>query len=399
MPFRSEKQRRFLWSQHPDIAKRWAHDYPQKKKLPMYASDSEKKTPQERADESKAASATYTGQTMPTNNCTSDAKSVARGIYEQFCKKSQTKEVKVSLPRTDKPIEAGQNCCHVKETKQINNGGGETQKVNVSSLFQKLSVVLAQPLQQAMENEQAELEARNAELMPMNAGVKRYAMPAAGTPLPMGMQQPAQPAQPAAPQPAQAPTGSTQATLPPVGGGSNPNANPINSYGGISVNGDLNGNAAFGSPGGGKMAAGQNVFAHPISMDHIPETEILDQLEAEIDDTYLKAAIAKYAGSPAWQRSAGKNEEGGLNAKGRASYNKATGGKLKAPVTESNPKGDRAKRQNSFCSRMCGMKKHETGADTKKDPDSRINKSLRKWNCKCSSAYEFGAKMAASSDI
>jgi hypothetical protein len=33
---------------------------------------------------------------------------------------------------------------------------------------------------------------------------------------------------------------------------------------------------------------------------------------------------------------------------------------------------------------MCGMKKHETGSDTKKDPDSRINKSLRKWNCKCS---------------
>ena len=93
----------------------------------------------------------------------------------------------------------------------------------------------------------------------------------------------------------------------------------------------------------------------------------------------------KKAGSPAWQRSEGKNEEGGLNAKGRASYNRATGGNLKAPVTESNPKGKRAKRQNSFCSRMCGMKKHETGSKTKKDPDSRINKALRKWNCKCGS--------------
>ena len=102
----------------------------------------------------------------------------------------------------------------------------------------------------------------------------------------------------------------------------------------------------------------------------------------------------KQAGSPAWQRSAGKNEEGGLNAKGRASYNKATGGNLKAPVTESNPEGDRAKRQNSFCSRMCGMKRKNTGSDAKKDPDSRINKSLRKWNCKCSSAREFGSKFA-----
>jgi hypothetical protein len=106
--------------------------------------------------------------------------------------------------------------------------------------------------------------------------------------------------------------------------------------------------------------------------------------------------VEKAAGSPAWQRSEGKNEEGGLNAKGRASYNKATGGHLKAPVTESNPSGDRAKRQHSFCSRMCGMKRHETGSKTKKDPDSRINKSLRKWNCKCGSAeFETTADLSA----
>ena len=92
----------------------------------------------------------------------------------------------------------------------------------------------------------------------------------------------------------------------------------------------------------------------------------------------------KQAGSPAWQRSEGKNPEGGLNAKGRASYNKSTGGNLKAPVTEKDPKGDRAKRQNSFCSRMCGMKRVNTGEKTKSDPDSRINKALRRWNCRCS---------------
>ena len=40
------------------------------------------------------------------------------------------------------------------------------------------------------------------------------------------------------------------------------------------------------------------------------------------------------------------------------------------------------------------MKKHETGSKTKKDPDSRINKSLRKWNCKCSSAQMFEEKIA-----
>ena len=93
------------------------------------------------------------------------------------------------------------------------------------------------------------------------------------------------------------------------------------------------------------------------------------------------------ASSPAWQRSAGKNPEGGLNAKGRASYKSETGGTLKAPVTESNPKGERAKRQNSFCSRMCGMKRVNTGSKAQSDPDSRINKSLRKWNCKCGSEH------------
>jgi hypothetical protein len=105
---------------------------------------------------------------------------------------------------------------------------------------------------------------------------------------------------------------------------------------------------------------------------------------ADEDDSEEEGGEEKKAGSPAWQRSEGKNPEGGLNAKGRASYNKATGGKLKAPVTESDPKGDRAKRQNSFCSRMCGMKRVNTGESTKSDPNSRINKALRKWNCRCS---------------
>ena len=80
--------------------------------------------------------------------------------------------------------------------------------------------------------------------------------------------------------------------------------------------------------------------------------------------------------TPAWQRKAGKNPKGGLNAKGRASYNRATGGNLKAP---SKKKGN--KRRKSFCARMKGMKKKLTSAKTARDPDSRINKSLRAWNC------------------
>ena len=81
--------------------------------------------------------------------------------------------------------------------------------------------------------------------------------------------------------------------------------------------------------------------------------------------------------SPAWQRKEGKNPSGGLNAKGRASYNRANPGKpgLKAPQPQGGP------RKKSFCARMSGMKSKLTSSKTANDPNSRINKSLRKWNC------------------
>lgn len=88
------------------------------------------------------------------------------------------------------------------------------------------------------------------------------------------------------------------------------------------------------------------------------------------------------AKSPAWQRSEGKNPEGGLNAKGRASA-KREGHNLKPPVSKekaSKSKTDAARR-SSFCARMTGMKRKLTGSAAAADPDSRINKSLRKWDC------------------
>jgi hypothetical protein len=84
--------------------------------------------------------------------------------------------------------------------------------------------------------------------------------------------------------------------------------------------------------------------------------------------------------SEAWTRKEGKNPSGGLNAKGRASYTKGT---LKPPVSakqaKSSPKA--AARRKGFCARMRGMKKKLTSAKTANDPNSRINKSLRKWDC------------------
>jgi hypothetical protein len=80
------------------------------------------------------------------------------------------------------------------------------------------------------------------------------------------------------------------------------------------------------------------------------------------------------AKTPAWQRKEGKDPKGGLNAKGRASYNKS-GGNLKPPQPEGGP------RRDSFCARMEGMKKKLTSSKTASDPNSRINKSLRAWKC------------------
>ena len=79
--------------------------------------------------------------------------------------------------------------------------------------------------------------------------------------------------------------------------------------------------------------------------------------------------------SPAWTRKEGQDPDGGLNAKGRAAYNKQTGGDLKAPQPEGGP------RKKSFCARMQGMKRKLTSEKTRNDPNSRINKSLRAWKC------------------
>jgi len=85
------------------------------------------------------------------------------------------------------------------------------------------------------------------------------------------------------------------------------------------------------------------------------------------------------AKSPAWTRKEGKNPKGGLNAKGRASAKKQ-GMNLKPPAPNPKTKKD-ASRRKSFCSRMKGMKAKLTSAKTANDPNSRINKSLRAWNC------------------
>ena len=80
--------------------------------------------------------------------------------------------------------------------------------------------------------------------------------------------------------------------------------------------------------------------------------------------------------TPAWQRAAGKNPRGGLNAKGRASYKAQTGGTLKAPVKGAPDSPQEMRRKGSFLTRMGsmpGLLVDEQGDKT------RLKMSLEAW--------------------
>tara|TARA_R100000900_G_scaffold67692_5_gene53957 strand:- start:220 stop:468 length:249 start_codon:yes stop_codon:yes gene_type:complete len=81
------------------------------------------------------------------------------------------------------------------------------------------------------------------------------------------------------------------------------------------------------------------------------------------------------AKSAAWQRKEGQNSEGGLNEKGRKSYEAANpGSDLKAPQPEGGP------RKKSYCARSLGQIK-KYNIDCSKTPDKRACKARRKWKC------------------
>ena len=132
---------------------------------------------------------------------------------------------------------------------------------------------------------------------------------------------------------------------------------------------------------------------------HAPKLELSEKKEVERSYHESEGPVSKKSGGAtvgdasavrldkrprkakggAWTRKEGQNPEGGLNAKGRAAA-KREGNDLKPPAPH--PKTDReAARRKSFCARMSGMKKKLTSSETANDPDSRINKSLRVWNC------------------
>jgi hypothetical protein len=87
-----------------------------------------------------------------------------------------------------------------------------------------------------------------------------------------------------------------------------------------------------------------------------------------------------------WQKVNKKDKTDGMSGKAVKAYRRENpGSKLKTAVTTKPSKlkkgSKSAKRRKSFCARMSGMKKAHASAKTKRDPDSPINKALRRWNC------------------
>ncbi len=151
---------------------------------------------------------------------------------------------------------------------------------------------------------------------------------------------------------------------------------------------------------GSKGAPSKQDFKDSMSEDVVEAEELFDLIEDVIEDIAKENNIdseliwediesipdEELVEIAAWQRKEGKNPEGGLNAKGIAAYRRENpGSKLQMAVTTKPSKlkagSKAANRRKSFCARMGGMKKRLTSAKTARDPDSRINKALRKWNC------------------
>ena len=308
MPFKSEQQRKFLWAAHPDIAKRWAHEYPTPKNLPKRVSDTPERDKQ--AHSAPIITPEYVNTLLTSV------------IFQASSEKQGNSGIKLNIPHSEKPVAAGDE--HVttgnkRRDKQRQGssasierlfGLGEGKKAAssgapeycVNPLLLKLAVVLSQPIQQALADEQAQQQGQQAQQVPANGGLQPLTTPLSANPLPLGAQQQAQPPQPGQPPappaqqvpmqpPQQVPVQSAPKTaalaaglkplmppaaakpavavkpvqtkpaqkpiqpLKPLGDKSNPSANPINAFGPISMSGVVNGNAALGAPGAGKMAA------------------------------------------------------------------------------------------------------------------------------------------------
>lgn len=138
---------------------------------------------------------------------------------------------------------------------------------------------------------------------------------------------------------------------------------------------------------GSSLGIGYSPFGIPVAESTQPKSikklkESWDAIGGRDKGTVEKGTDEKKFFDEDWQKVNRQDKTDGLSQKAVNAYRRENpGSKLQTAVTEKNPKGKRAKRRLSFCRRMSGMKKRLTSAKTARDPDSRINKALRRWNC------------------
>ena len=138
-----------------------------------------------------------------------------------------------------------------------------------------------------------------------------------------------------------------------------------------------------------KVYPGSTVLYHTISEIH-PGQPLIQAFGPQGGSTakpgssisYVKPMGEEVEIDEDWQSANRKDGVDGLSQSTVNKYrNENPGSKLQTAVTEKNPTGKRSDRRKSFCRRMSGMKSKLTSAKTSRDPDSRINKALRRWNC------------------
>jgi hypothetical protein len=212
MPFKSEKQQRFLWSQHPDIAQRWADEYPGQKNLPTYA-HGKKDGGDKPAKAKKEKSAAEILEPVLTKFCTQLVNPGPQRTYVKSEKQSDSKLERLNIPHESKPTYAGQEPVTAgaevgceNPVKNVSEPAVNKDKIAADALMNKLAVVLSPVVQQALAAEQAQQSGQPAPYTPQNAGVDLSGpKPNVNIQPPMGMAAPQQPAQPmAAMQPQQA---------------------------------------------------------------------------------------------------------------------------------------------------------------------------------------------------
>lgn len=125
-----------------------------------------------------------------------------------------------------------------------------------------------------------------------------------------------------------------------------------------------------------------------LSIKHQVDEDVVWNYIESLDDSILyEMAITQIQMlNEDWQKTNRRDKTAGMSRKAVKAYRRENpGSKLQTAVTTKPSKlkkgSKSAKRRKSFCARMSGMKRSRASAKTKRDPNSNINKALRRWNC------------------